>query len=357
MHKSWGNMIEFGEGAERIGVDVMRWMYCRSNPAENMLFGYKKADEVRRQFYLMLWNVYKFFVEYSNLDNFKFQLRFNRSQILNFKLKNLDSVLDQWIINRFVWLTKFVEKSLKSYNASSAALEIEKFVSDLSTWYLRRSRNRIWVNSDCKNDKRDFYQTLYFILFNFSIIISPFMPFISEEIYTNLTSKESVHLSMWPDFADIKINESILLDMKLIREIVEVGHRVRKELSIKVRQPLSSITLYLPRDKKFIISENIDHYQSLITEELNVKKIIIDEKEVTEFAVKYDTKLSSTLILEGKVREAIRTIQSQRKQLGIKQTQSITLTLPDEFSPFFDYITKKVLANKINSGTEIKIDL
>ncbi|MBI3366488.1 class I tRNA ligase family protein, partial [Candidatus Roizmanbacteria bacterium] len=127
MHKSWGNMVEFNEGAEKIGVDVMRWMFSRHNPADNMLFGYKKADEVRRQFYLMVWNVYKFFVEYANLD------RYNSKPQL--KSKNL---LDRWILSRFINLVLSVEENMREYNAKDASLEIEKFVSDVSTWYIRR---------------------------------------------------------------------------------------------------------------------------------------------------------------------------------------------------------------------------
>ena len=102
MHKSWGNAIEFNEGADKIGADVMRWLFTRHNPADNMLFGYKRADEVRRQFYLMLWNIYKFFVEYANLDKFKPSTSPSVSK----------NVLDEWILSRFTGLIGSVEKNL-----------------------------------------------------------------------------------------------------------------------------------------------------------------------------------------------------------------------------------------------------
>ena len=166
----------------------MRWMFARQNPADNMLFGYKKADEVRRQFYLMLWNTYKFFVEYANLDGYT----------IDWGRNTLKNILDQWIISRFNNLVLSVEKFMREYNAKDAALEIEKFVNDLSTWFIRRSRDRIWLNSEDENDKQDFYQNLHFIFVNLSIILSPFTPFISEMIYTNLMDEESVHLASWP---------------------------------------------------------------------------------------------------------------------------------------------------------------
>ncbi len=178
MHKSWGNAIEFNEGADKIGVDVMRWMYARQDPSQNMLFGYKKADEVRRQFYLMLWNIYRFFVDYANLDNFKID---KKNTTFNFKKLDLN-ILDQWILSRFVWLVNFVKTSLQEFNAKDAAWEIEKFIDDLSTWYIRRSRDRVWINSNNEKDKEAFYTSLYYILVNLSIILSPFIPFITEEI-------------------------------------------------------------------------------------------------------------------------------------------------------------------------------
>ena len=194
MHKSWGNSIEFNEGADKIGVDVMRFMYARQNPSENMLFGYKKADEVRRQFYLMLWNIYKFFVEYANLD--KFETRSSKLEARNSK-----NILDEWILQRLIWLIKYSEKSYRAFDVQTVALETEKFVSDLSTWYIRRSRGRVWVNSDDQEDKKCFYQTLYQVLVNLTIILSPILPFITELIYTNLTGEESVHLSNWPEIS------------------------------------------------------------------------------------------------------------------------------------------------------------
>ncbi len=349
MHKSWGNAIEFNEGADKIGVDVMRWMYARQNPADNMLFGYKKADEVRRQFYLILWNVYKFFVEYVNLDkpNIKYQ-------ISNIKTTNEKSnILDRWILSRFTQLVMFIEKSLKEYNAKDAALEAEKFISDLSTWYIRRSRERVWVNSENRKDKENFYQTLHYILVNLSIILSPFMPFVTEEIYSNLTDNESVHLATWPALnSKLRIeNSELIKQMNLARKIVEAGHALRKVKNIKVRVPLAK--LEIKQDGDF--SKIADEVWRLVLSELNVKNIVVNKK------IRYPKKevkvTAEELRKEGELRDLLRQIQSQRKALRLNPTDKVSITLPEKFKDNLHFVMKKVMAKKVVFGKEIKVDL
>ena len=346
MHKSWGNAIEFAEGADKIGVDVMRWMFVRQNPSENLLFGYKKADEVRRQFYLMLWNVYKFFVEYSNLDKFQNP----KSKIQNPNSKN---VLDRWILTRFSWLINYVEKKLKDFDAKEASLAIEKFVSDLSLWYIRRSRERVWVNSDDRQDKDRFYQTTYFILVNLSIVLSPFLPFISEEIYTNLTGKRSVHLESWPSLSFKRkiLNSKLIANMELVRKIVEIGHRIRKEKKLKVRQPLASVMIEM-KDSLPV------EFHRLLADELNVKQVVVRiNKKIKDIKLRFDTKLTITLVKEGELRELVRQIQSERKKLGIRPDQKIELTIPKKFIEFADYLKKKVVCLRVVAADSVKIKI
>ncbi|MFI5241303.1 MAG: class I tRNA ligase family protein, partial [Microgenomates group bacterium] len=134
MHKSWGNSLEFNESADKIGADVMRWMYVRQNPADNMLFGLRVADEVRRRFHLKFWNVYNFFVTYSNLDGWK--------PAKSSKLKQSSlTILDKWIVIRLNQTIKLVTAAMEKYDPFVASFEIEKFVDDLSLWYIRRSRD------------------------------------------------------------------------------------------------------------------------------------------------------------------------------------------------------------------------
>ena len=374
MHKSWGNMIEFNEAAKKIGVDVMRWMYISHNPADNLLFGFRRADEVRRRFYLTLWNVYKFFVEYANLDKWlspviarspikpgdeaiqsnTFSTRLPRPALGG--TRNDTNILDIWILNRLNWLIGYVEKSLKEFNAKDAAFEIEKFVNDLSTWYIRRSRNRVWVNSDNRSDKEGLYKTLYSVLVNLSVILSPFMPFITDEIYTNLTGNESVHLAQWPKLESTDADDQIFDDMSLLREIVEVGHRARKEDHLKLRQPLKKATVLLPKNKKIILKKYLDDYLSLLKAEFNIKSIEIKETKKEIIEISYDKKLTNELIVEGRLRDLVRQIQGERKNLKIRPGQSINIIVPKEFAGFAEYLKKRVLAKKISIGTELKIN-
>lgn len=357
MHKSWGNSVEFNEGADKIGVDVMRWMFARQNPADNMLFGYKKADEVRRQFYLMLWNTYKFFVEYANLDNFKIQNSKLQSNS-NGKVQNSKNVLDTWILSRLNWLIQFVEKSLREFNAKDAALETEKFVSDVSTWFIRRSRDRLWTNSDDVNDKTYFFTTLYKVLVDLSVILSPIIPFASEMIYTNLTSLESVHLAFWPETEKtVKINQDLFDDMNLVREIAEAGQRGRKEIKMKVRQPLLKVKILLPESKNFKTKAYQEDYSRLLREELNVKTIDYEKGKGDLIEAQYDVTMTKELEFEGKLRELIRDIQGKRKELGTKPTDLVSLTLPAEYKGQHEYIKKKVLADKIETGPALQVTL
>ncbi|MFZ2206420.1 MAG: class I tRNA ligase family protein [Microgenomates group bacterium] len=339
MHKSWGNAVEFNEGAEKIGVDVMRWMFARQNPAENMLFGYKKADEVRRQFYLMVWNVYKFFVDYALLEKVDIQGK------PNVALKR-DSVLDTWIMERLRSFVADSKKSYLTYDVQTVALKGEAFMNDVSTWFIRRSRDRVWVNSDNAQDKKSFYETLHAVLTVFSVTVSPIMPFISETIFTNLTGEKSVHLTKWIDLEATE-NTDIVKNMAVIRSLAEAGHRVRKENKLKVRQPLNSVTIQLAKGTAF---EGNDALLDVLKSELNVKKVILTNGESEQHVVTFDTVLTEDLMREGKMRDLVRSIQELRKTQNVKTDQSVKLTIPAEFRPLKDIIAKRVLAREVIEG-------
>ncbi|MBI5127716.1 isoleucine--tRNA ligase [Candidatus Roizmanbacteria bacterium] len=355
MHKSWGNAIEFNEGADKIGVDVMRWMYSRQNPADNMLFGYHHADAVRRQFYLMLWNIYKFFVEYANLDKWLPDRKRNfyhtrvsplrgplESEKITFSSPVNKNILDLWILSRFTNLVLLVEKNLKEFNAKDSALEIEKFVSDLSTWYIRRSRDRVWVNSENKEDKQDFYSTLHYILVNLSIILSPFMPFISEEMYVNLTGGESVHLENWPTISQNSkvISQKLEEEMELARKIVESGHAKRKEEGKKVRIPLAKLKLNLEGNYSKISND----IWEIVLKELNIKNITVNK--TTSYPKKEVVVSDEDLTYEGELRDFMRATQSKRKEMGLKPTDYLEMEIPSNFSKDKDLIRKRLMIKK-----------
>ncbi len=315
MHKSWGNSIEFNEGADKIGADVMRWMYARQNPADNMLFGYRTADEVRRQFHLKLWNIYNFFVTYANLDGWR--------PLLSTKRKvQSTNILDKWILLRLDQTVYLTTKSLEKFDAAGASGEIEKFVDDLSLWYIRRSRDRVGPAKESEHDSDDFYATTYYVLSTLSKIMAPFTPFMTDMIYTNLTKEDSVHLTDWPESSDVSrlsaSNVKLLEDMNKIREIVEKLHAKRNEAGIPVRQPLNKVKVYGQSAK---ISKEI---LNLACQELNVKSVqFLGGSDKVEL----DTTITPELKEEAEIRDLVRSIQGDRKKLGLNLSQSVDVTL------------------------------
>ncbi|QQG41177.1 MAG: isoleucine--tRNA ligase [Candidatus Woesebacteria bacterium] len=334
MHKSSGNMIEFTQGADQMGVDVMRWMFARQNPGENLLFGYKVADEVRRRFHLKIWNVYNFFVTYANLDGWRPSKKEER------RVKS-DNVLDKWILVSLNQTLQLVTDRLEKFDAYAGANEIEKFVDDLSLWYIRRSRDRVGPAAESEDDKEAFYFTTHFVLVTLSKLLAPFMPFISETLFTNLTKEESVHLSDWPvvnNKSQIS-NLKLLKEMKIAREIVEKAHSIRKEKEVSVKQPLNSYSVALQQ-----VSKNLEY---LIKDEINVKKLIWGSKED-----EFDLKITPELSEEAKIRDLARRIQEERKLLGLNLTQKVNVQL--EVIPLdkklVQWMVKKAQINDLSVG-------
>lgn len=335
MHKSKGNLIVFDEAAEKIGVDVMRWMFVRHNPENNILFGYGAADEVRKNFYLIFYNVYKFFVDYSLLEGF--QPGSSKGESGN--------VLDRWLTSRLNETLQIVDKSLGKYDAMTAATTLEQFVLDFSTWWLRRSRERMgpWVKDS--EDKTWAYETFYGALVKLSQILAPFTPFLTEEIYRNLTGERSVHLSNWPEVG--KIDQDLIKAMSGARAVVEIAHRARKEKSLKLRQPLASLTYTLPER---LPSE----VEAVIAAEVNVKEVKFEPGQKTEPLVEIDFNLTEELQAEGQARDIIRSIQDERKKLNLDRSAKITVQLPAIPKGWEDEIKSATVASDIKTG-EFKV--
>ena len=262
MHKSWGNAIWFEDAAEKMGVDVMRWLYASQNPEHNLLFGYGIADEVRKKI-ITLWNTYYFFVTYANLDDF------DPNKV------NVDesdyTILDKWISSK---MNEFINDSRNYYEKFEVykLMQESSIVLDhLSNWYIRRNRRRFW-KSENDNDKNAAYLTLYNALITYTKIMAPIIPFITEEIYGNLSKEsESIHLTSFPEYEKSNTNESIIKEIDDIINIVNLSRSARNKANIKVRQPLSTLNIYSKDD----ISKTINRNQKQIKEELNIKKINI----------------------------------------------------------------------------------
>ncbi len=340
MHKSWGNSIEFSEGADKMGADVMRWVYSRQNPERNILFGYKVVEETKRQFYMMLWNSFKYFANYADLENW----------IPTDEAPNTLTKLDQWILTRLEMTVIEATKSLDAFDSFTASGAIESFVQDLSLWYIRRSRDRVGPSATDKQDKEACYYTFRIVFDVLSRILMPFTPFIADQIYTNVTGEESVHLADWPSATDeTVVNKDLVDKMSLVREICELGNAERKRIVMAIKQPLASLRV----DNKYnSIAEEAELLQ-LIKDELNVEKIeFVDLKEV---AVEYDTVITQDLKDKGKAREIVRSVQEARKNAGCLLDERIDLELPEWPKSQESEIIRKALVDTITLGTEVKV--
>lgn len=336
MHKSKGNMIEFNEAAERIGVDVMRWMYLGTNPENNLLFGYHKADEVRRRFYLILWNVFKFFCDYSSSEGWE-----PKRPLQKFH------VLDRWILSRLTITLISVEEKLRSFDAQGASRLLENFiVEDLSSWYVRRIRDRIGPAAPDGPDKEQAYDTLWEILEMLARILTPFVPFIADEMYRSLKKEPSVHLANWPkantNYIDYRLEE----EMAEARRVVEATHAQRKEKKIKVRQPLPSLLTVTP----ITLSEDV---RKIVAEEVNVKSV--ENKKGKNLQVKLNFKITPQLQAEGQARELVRKIQLLRKQEGFSPADRIIVFTPSWPKVFEEYIKRETLSKEILLGEKLAI--
>jgi isoleucyl-tRNA synthetase len=285
MHKSWGNAIEFDEAAERMGVDVMRWMYINARPDDNILFGWHAADEARRQL-LVLWNVYAFFVTYARIAGWA------PAGGIEAEIAAVGDwpALDRWILSRSIGLAEAVGERLEEYDAAAAARLIGAYIDDLSTWYLRRSRDRMRAGAAPEDQTRAF-ATLHAVLVMLSRILAPILPFLSESMYQNLVVSvvpslpDSVHLTSWPaDALHGRRDEDLERAMATARRAVELARNLRASAGLKVRQPIARMWLAIPGGDL----DELDPLLDLVRDELNVKaiEVIGDESDLVERRVK-----------------------------------------------------------------------
>ncbi|MGD8683434.1 MAG: class I tRNA ligase family protein, partial [Chloroflexota bacterium] len=291
MHKSWGNAIEFNEAAERMGVDVMRWMYMSARPEDNILFGYHTADEARREL-LVLWNVLAFFTTYARLEGWS-----PGREVIGEQAPDPDrSLLDRWVLSRAAEMAAVAGATMDRYDTRGATRAISGFVDDLSTWWLRRSRRRL-SRADDATDRDAAFGTLHLALVSVARTMAPLLPFLAEEFHRALVTAadeeapESVHLTPWPsdDLAPLR-DPRLEAAMADLRRAVELGRTLRSQAGIRVRQPLGRLWLAMPSRS---LTEGLeagaaDELLSLLAEELNVKsvEIIGDESELVDRRVK-----------------------------------------------------------------------
>ncbi len=398
MHKSWGNAIDTDEAFDKMGADVMRWVFCRQNPAQNLNFGYALGDDVRRKF-LTLWNVYSFFVTYANIDKWTPEMaggepRMSNSGAVGNRHSSLDNLLDRWILSRLNSLVKLIRERLDDYDPASAPRAVEEFIDDLSVWYVRRSRRRFWKpalsgveGSASDTEKQAAYRTLYDCLVTLAKVIAPFMPFVAEELFQNLArpgdmtgssdnpdrvpTPESVHLTAYPEPDALLIDPALEKEVSLVRAVVSLGRAAREKSKLKVRQPLQSVLVRLnePGDKDALL-----RHADTIREELNVHDLLFSDRDAqfpADYAVEEDpehavgvcTRLTAELENEGLARELVHKVQGLRKAAGFEVTDRIRLhyqsspRLAAAVRAFEDYIRRETLAVAVSDDALAEPDI
>lgn len=323
MSKSLGNYTDPNVLMDQYSADALRFLLLSSPvlSGEDFALTDKDVSDVQRRL-AMIWNVYDFFTTYAEVDGWDNENSWRPDGKL---IKDLENPLDRWIIARIYQLKADVIMGMEEYNIPKALEGVLPFVDDLSNWFVRRSRRRFWKSED-DGDKKEAYWTLYTVLERLARILAPFMPFLSEELYQNLTgSGESVHLQDYPTTTEIDDAE-ILEQMAQTRKVISDGLAMRMaksdiEAQVKVRQPLG---LFVYAGEKLP-----DWAEEIIRDELNVKKV--EHGETTML----DKTLTDELKREGFVRELIRAVQSARKKADLQVDDHIKLNLscevPDEW--------------------------
>ena len=403
MHKSWGNAIETNEAIERMGADVMRWMYCEHVPSQNINFGYGPANDVKRRL-LTLWNSVSFFVTYANIEGFE-----PRYDDLAEGVDGDLRPLDRWLLARTAQLVSELEAEYERYWTPAVTRAFEAFVDDLSNWYIRRSRRRFYSLDEGA------FRTLWYALAQAIRVISPVMPFLAEHLWQAVVAPvegapESVFLAGWPEAP--APDQQLLAEIAEVRRVVELGRQARSTSGLKLRQPLRRLVVQGAAPAQ----EHVDE----IREELRVKDVELAEVEATEVLVKpnlpvlgpklgkelaavraaltagdfeelpgggvrvggrelaadevlverrgkegwavaadngvtvaLDTTIDAELEREGRVLDLIHQLNSMRKDAGLELTDRIVVTLPEthaDLLEFADWIKDEVLAVAIETN-------
>jgi len=351
MHSSLGNAIWFDEAVEELGADMMRWMYCSTSTARDLRFSTKLVDRARRDLFMPLWNICRFFVAYAEIDRWS--------------PGNCDpelSEMDRWVLSRLNGTISAVTEGLEDYDPQRCTVSIQGFISDLSRWYLRNSRRRFWKN-DTNADKDAAYFTLYRCLEVLASLMAPFTPFLSEHLYQSLVrsvksgAPVSVHHNRWPSIDESRLDGGLEKAMELARKVGELGRSIRAGEGVKLRQPLGSAVVV---GRKELISR-LEPLKEVIEGELNISRLLLSPEKKPgyiyegdgDMAVGIDLEINEELMLDGLSREIVRHIQNLRKLADLEVDERILVhyrggpLIERVFSERLEYISRETLSTKL----------
>jgi isoleucyl-tRNA synthetase len=404
MHKSTGNAIELNEALDRMGADVMRWLYCAQTPSEPLRFGFALADDVKRRF-LTFWNSTKFFVDYANVVGFRPSWSALRPDA---EL----APLDRWLVARTHDFVRTAEQAYDRYDTVTIMRAYEAYADDLSNWYIRRSRRRFWEGED-----RAAFHTLWYALVQTLRVVSPVLPFVTDHLWRVLVpdGPESVHLAGWPEVDEP--DRALLDEIADVRRVVTLAHQARATAGLKLRQPLRRLVVEGAGGARAHADEIADEVRvrdvafDRVDAELRVKpnlpmlgprlgkelravqqalsagefeelddgrfraaghelapnEVIVERGGRAGFAVSstdgvtvaLDTSLDDDLRLEGRGYDLIRLVNTMRRDEGYELTDRIVLTVPEAESELVDrhgdWIKDEVLAVEIRVDGDLAI--
>jgi isoleucyl-tRNA synthetase len=404
MHRSWGNAIAADEALDSMGADVMRWLYCEQNPSQNIKFGYGPANEVKRRL-LTLWNSVKFLADYGNIEGFR-----PVYEDLGEGPTVPGQPLDRWLVARTQQLVRETEEAYERFWTPAIVGAFERFVDELSNWYIRRSRRRFYSYDEAA------FRTLWYALVQALRVIAPVMPFLAERLWRDLVASAcedapgSVFLAGWPDAG--AVDEQLLGEIAEVRRVVELGRQARGDAGVKLRQPLRRVYVrgaerarthadeiaeeLRVRDVRFDegpvatvrllpnlprvgprlgrkvreIREALERGDveelgggrlRVAGEELEAEDVIRGERvelegwalaEDGDVSIALDTELDAELQLEGRVLDLIHRLNTMRKDAGLELTDRIVVTLPAKHADLLEFaerIKEEVLAVEIRT--------
>jgi isoleucyl-tRNA synthetase len=332
MSKSLGNILDPWELIERHGADPLRWlMFAEGNPWQSRRVGHHLLEDVVRRFLLTLWNTHVFFTTYARIDGFSLD---DPAPALAQRPAS-----DRWVLAELAALVDTVDEALETYDVSAATRALERFVDDLSNWYVRRNRRRFWrAADDDPADKAAAYHTLHTCLVTLSGLLAPFVPFLADRLWQDLVVSQdpaadaSVHLSAFPTASDDWRDEPLRTAMATTRRVVELGRQARNDSAVKIRQPLAQALVSVPETERAGLAPLLDD----VAAELNVKAVELSDGtgELVERTLKPNFRALGPAFQKRapRVAEAIRALgPDDAAAIALQLTEGeATITLDDE---------------------------
>ena len=342
MSKNYGNYPDPKELIQKYGADALR-LYLMSSPVirgEDAIISEESYRNQVRGVLLLLWNTYNFFVSYALVDDWHAE---HAGGLSNDHIP----VLDKWILSLLNNLIKSVTVDLEGYDTVSAVNHVQEFVDSLSTWYIRRSRDRVGASVEEKNDKNSFYSTTYVVLTTLTKVMAPLTPFISEAIFKNLTGRLSVHLEQWPEAVESIIDIKLEEEMIHAQNLASVLNAFRKQAGVKVKIPFKKLSYKGPVELSAQILE-------IVRGEVNAEELLYEGMS-EEFEATGDTSQANQNVEAGMARDIVRKIQQERKKLGTTLSQKVNVTLSSWPEQYEDEIKRKALVSELIKGEEFTV--